>query len=196
MKFFISWLEELHDNMVSSDPASMNNYESKFMKNYLPEHSKEIPSSIYTYLQTCPGKKFVVSTDNNGNKVIPFLEDMKKHTSDNVYAYVPSLYINGNLVRGIDAGDIAASAVCDSFKVTPKSCSSLSVSLKGINDMNVAGHAGGIVIIVLICLALFVITFYLYKKVMVGQVDKDVTEMVNYHLERYQQIQTAGSDNL
>lgn len=117
---------------------------------------------------------------------------MKKHTASNAYGYVPSLYINGNLVRGLDRGDIAASAVCDSFLKVPKSCSSLHVSLRHVAKRDLQTSHFGILVIVFACFLLFGLTFWLYKKLMLDQVNKDMTEMVNYHLERYQTIKKDG----
>jgi hypothetical protein len=57
--------------------------------------------------------------NERGEKLIQYFESMRVATYNNPYTYVPSLYINKELVRGIDQGDVAASAVCDSFTEAP-----------------------------------------------------------------------------
>ena len=56
-----------------------------------------------------------VVKNRNGDDIIEYFEEMRVGTYNNPYSYVPSLYINKELVRGVDQGDVAASAVCDCF---------------------------------------------------------------------------------
>ena len=192
LKQFEEYLEKYHWMIKTSlDNKKKDLAFENFFNDYMSTKEGFPEDKIYP-LKTCMTEKMRVTTNNQGEKYIPFLEDMKTHSSANVYGYVPSLYINGNLVRGIDKGDIAASAVCDSFTEVPKSCSSLHVSLKNVAEEDLQTNHTGILLVVAGCFVAFLITLALYKKVMMGQVDKDMTEMVNYHLERYQAIQRDG----
>jgi hypothetical protein len=183
MKIFLNLLEEYKETLKQK---KLDDYQDLFLNTFLPNYKDQIPKEKYHRLMNCPAKKFAKAKNH---ETIPFLENMKIHTMKNVYAFVPSLYINDNLVRGADEGDIAASAVCDSFKEQPYSCRSLSVKLKNLEVVDTKNvHNKALLIIVFSVLIIFGCVFLLYKKIMVDTIDRDMNEMVNYHLERYQKI--------
>lgn len=49
---------------------------------------------------------------------------------------------------------------------------------------------GSITIVVVVCILIFLLSVCVFKRVMLNSVDKDMTGMVNYHLERYHQMST------
>lgn len=110
---------------------------------------------------------------------------MRQKTFDQAFAFVPSLYINDDLVRGTNRGDVAASAVCDSFDPVPETCKSLVLPSTIAGDENIYK-------MVLIALAvvglIFFASIWIFKKIMSGQIEKDMEGMVNHHLERYHQM--------
>ena len=187
MLLFVDFLEEYSNFLHKATNREDKDFMLQKFLSWMDDHQSEFPAKKFEQVSTCPQEKLRVTTNAQGNKVIPFLEEFLVATYESVYDYVPSLYINGDLVRGLIKGDIAASAVCDSFEEVPESCTDLTVNLKNLSQFNqMSNNVGGILVIVVACFMLFFLTFILYKKVMMGQVKKDMTEMVNYHLERYQ----------
>ena len=159
-----------------------------FYRNQVGNYKKEditYPEIAFKELKNCVDTKLETQNDEQGIRSISFFDDMKQANLLNVYGYTPSLYINSELVRGVEMGDIAASAVCDSFKSPPPSCNDLKVNM--INSpLNNPGYITGVFFMVVVCVVLFGLVFLLWKKVIIGQADKDMNEMVNYHLEKYQ----------
>lgn len=181
------------------EPVDQARYQKRFIDEDWDVTLKKLSEGEYFSMKDynkCVAHKLTpITTDQDGKKkkIIKFLEEMQDKNIMKVYNHVPNLYINHELVRGATNGLVAASAVCDSFKVVPKSCTNLHVNVtKPIDTQYSNVHfLRSLVLFILACLAFFGCVFFIYKKVMVGQVDKDMNEMVNYHLERYQSANTS-----
>jgi uncharacterized membrane protein len=168
-------------------PKLLDMFNELYKDQVMNRKEPKVPVSADDDTKECIAAKLEVVKNDLGERTIPFFEEMKTAAILNAYGYTPSLYINGELVRGIDNGDVAASAVCDSFKEVPASCKGLYVDIY-YNGMNLGKYFAGMFFVIVVCVVLFGIVFFIYKKAILGQADKDMNEMVNYHLERYQNV--------
>ena len=57
--------------------------------------------------------------------IIDFLENAKSQSSYFDYDSAPSIFVNGDLVRGVVDPEIAVGAICDSMKEPLKDCKAL-----------------------------------------------------------------------
>jgi len=146
----------------------------------------ELKMNIDSNFKWCVDNLGKKTKNSVGDEIIEYFEYMRVGTYNNPYNYVPSLYINRELVRGIDQGDVAASAVCDSFTTPPETCKDFKVPVS--NLLSNESILGSIMIVVVVCILIFLVSVFIFKKVMLSRVDKDMTGMVNYHLERYHQM--------
>lgn len=100
--------------MVTTPVSSISECSASLrMKNfYMPENK----------LKSCIDSKFADSS-NKFESESEFLSNMKENTNFlGNYDIVPSMLIDGNLVRGKLNGHTAISAICDSFKTKPHVC--------------------------------------------------------------------------
>ena len=185
---YLKVIEKYFDGIKRLKPETNRN------TNYLTEHIDKFLSYKYKndgWYRQCLIDISRETTNARGEKIIDYFENMRIGTYNNPYQYVPSLYVNNELVRGIQQGDVAASAVCDSFTTPPQSCIDFKVPIKEIFSNE--SLLGSITVVVVVCILIFVISVFVFKKVMLNRVDKDMTGMVNYHLERYHQMSTQDA---
>lgn len=88
-------------------------------------------------LENCKERALVVEETDEQNPQIHYMEQMKEMSSFYDFNSVPSVFVNGHLVRGETKGEVAVGAICDSMKKSTEGCKNLHQAvLKKMKAMN------------------------------------------------------------
>lgn len=116
---FISYLEKVQENCLKSK--------------YIGKCTAEIRKKMHSGLEDTEfmsHSKLLDCLKERKTNLKTILKNQLKESDYYSYERVPSVFIQGNLVRGVIEGDTVGNAICDSVKTRPKECKKLHLALK------------------------------------------------------------------
>lgn len=176
---------------------SLNNCSEKVReKNSIKNYSERL-------LQQCVAKKFEDPTNKFESESLS-LKEMRDNTNlYGDYNIVPSMFIDGNLVRGKLQGHAAVSAICDSLKTKPKVCSKIHTILKGeieanyITELPTEYKYIWVILFVLFIASSFIVMclLFLFKVNFNTQLRSQIYQVIEGSISDYQKINDLSATN-
>jgi hypothetical protein len=155
-------------------------------------------------LEACVNGKFKNSADKFQSKS-DFLEKLKQDTNlfGENYEKIPSMFIDGNLVRGKVEAHTALSAICDSFRVKPKFCTEIHKLLDKEIEENYATQLPPeyryiwliIFLLVIVSSLMFLFVIWIFKRNFRDQLQEQIFDTIKGSIGDYQKIHDMTSHN-
>jgi hypothetical protein len=151
-------------------------------------------------LQSCINKALKA----NHKGLIPYLEKKKKLSNFHGYHRVPSIFLEGNLVRGEKNAEVALGAICDGFKKRPKMCKRLHLAVKKEmklerlykSDLVSNRHTLAFLAIFVVMLLLLCVFYYGVKKLYLKDILDSMNRSAEHAVQQYRTVQVRQDDGL
>ena len=139
--------------------------------------------------------------DRHGETIIDFLENARSQSFYYTYQQTPSVFINGELVRGVVDPDLAAGAICDSMMEPIPDCKSLHTEQLQILDklykeremetreniIFIRCVVGGLLFLI------FIGGYVFFKKMLMSQINKDMENYAQLGVSEYHRVRQDGN---
>ena len=157
----------------------------------------------FNTLQAEVEKKLTPEKNKYDTLEIDFLENAKKQSFYYDYQTTPSIFINGDLVRGVTDPELAVGAICDSMKDPLEGCQAIHKDqidrLHKLYDDRLEENAENIVMmrmIVFVCMVvIFILGYLFFKKMIVSQMNKDIESYAQLGVAEYHRVREDTEGN-